>query len=64
MKAICLYCNKLISAKDMAKTDKEKELTGGGAKWLGYDSPSAGFVHEECYKSANAVMQDREELEK
>lgn len=39
----------------MAKTDKEKELTGGGAKYVGdiLTPPNAGalFAHQICWES-------------
>jgi hypothetical protein len=57
MNAICKYCNKIISASDMAKTDAEKELTGGGARYTGHikTPPNAGalFAHEECCREEN-----------
>jgi len=53
MNAICKYCKTIISDSDMAKTDKEKELTGGGAKYVGDlgklgDPDYALFAHEDC----------------
>jgi hypothetical protein len=51
MIALCKYCKMPISDHDMAKTDKEKELTGGGAKYVGHLG-NALFAHEDCYNES------------
>ena len=57
MIALCKYCHRPISEHDMAKTDAEKEVTGGGAHYVGHlgklgDSGYALFAHENCYNQS------------
>lgn len=60
MDAICKYCHEIISDEDMARTDAEKKVLGGGAKFLGYtDPPSALFAHQVCYDASEDAKNEQ-----